>query len=117
MVGAVFDGGRDIMKCETCNGGRAEVIINWRNSKSVALGAVCECCASGIWENISTRASGTSAYDTFTCRPYDDREYRLIKAQVDEMNEALANGSLPPLPDPSIAKANIRRIAESLGAA
>ena len=105
------------MKCETCNGGRAEVIINWRNSKSVALGAVCGCCASGIWDNISTRASGTSAYDTFTCRPYDDREYRLIKAQVDEMNEALANGSLPPLPDPSIAKANMRRIAERLGAA
>jgi protein-arginine kinase activator protein McsA len=105
------------MKCETCNGGRAEVIISWRNSKSVALGAVCECCACGIWDNISTRFSGTSADHTFTCIPYDNREYRLIKAQVDEMNEALANGSLPPLPDPSIAKANIRRIAESLGAA
>ena len=78
------------MKCETCNGGRAEVIINWRNSKSVALGAVCECCAAGIWDNISTRFSGTSAYDTFTIVTYNDREYRLIKAQVDEMNEALA---------------------------
>jgi hypothetical protein len=88
MVGAVFDGGRDIMKCETL----AAVFEERRRSVS-------------IWENISTRASGTSAYDTFTCRPYDDWEYRLIKARVDEMNEALANGSLPPLPDPSIAKA------------
>ena len=77
------------MRCETCNDGKAEVIVNRRNSKNVCLGAVCDCCASLIWGRIS---SGTSARDTFTVRPYNSHDYRSLRKEVDILNTTLSTG-------------------------
>ncbi len=72
------------MKCETCSDGRAEAILSWVNSRSATVAAVCDCCAAGIWSTISSRFTGTSAYQSFTVEPYSNMAYKRIKSQVEK---------------------------------
>ena len=69
-------------KCETCDTGRAEVIVNWNTGDRVSLAAVCECCAAEMWNRI---APGTSAYATYTIRPYSKSLYKRLVEQVEEV--------------------------------
>ncbi len=70
------------MKCETCSDGMAEVIVSWANSRNTSVAAVCDCCASGIWDRLSSSFTGTSAYQTFTILPYSNTAYRAAKREV-----------------------------------
>lgn len=67
------------MKCETCDTGRAETILNWTSKAGTTLAAVCDCCAANIWSRIPT---GTETYASFTCRPYEKSTYRALREEL-----------------------------------
>lgn len=58
------------MKCSMCEH-KAEVRVSWPASVPQDH-AVCECCASQIWNKLSTQFTGTEAFRGFTILPINE---------------------------------------------
>ena len=56
------------MKCAMCNA-QAEVEVAWPVTDGEQRHQLCDVCAHDVWDQISTRFTGTEAYIAFSIQP------------------------------------------------